>query len=372
VANQHVVADALGIAVARRQPVLLWGEPGTGKSSMVRGLALSLGLPLEVVLASLREPADFAGLPVVDAAGTVRLAPPAWATRLVQAGTGLLFLDEITTAAPSVQAALLRVVLERVVGDLALPESVAVVAAANPVESSSGGWDLTPPLANRFCHLDWPVDHGSYVNSLVEGWPPPSVPHLDMVSGFRGAARSNVAGFLRAQPGLVQSLPSESSSTGRAWPSPRSWDMAVDLWDASLTLDATTDVQLVLLSGCVGPGPARELMVWTKEADLPDPEVVLADPGSFRLPDRGDRQFAVLSAVAAAVAADPTVDRWHAGFAVIEQAVKRGAPDVAAVAARALAACAPPDVGELPSSLVALAPVLAGAGILGRRRGRDR
>ncbi len=367
--SQRVIADALALAVSERQPVLLWGEPGTGKSSSIRGLAQSLELHLEVVLASLREPADFAGLPIVDASGSVRLAAPAWATRLVECGGGLLFLDEITTAAPAVQAALLRVVLERVVGDLALPPAVSIVAAANPIESSSGGWELTAPLANRFCHLDWPVDPAGYVNALVEGWPAiePRTPDHNLRPSH---ARSLVAGFLQARPGLVQMLPKDNASAGRAWPSPRSWDMAVRLWDAAVAARSELDVQLVLLAGCIGPGPARELLNWSRDADLPDPEAILADPGSFRLPDRGDRQFAVLSAVAAAVAANPTADRWHAGFAVIEQAVRRGAPDVAAVAARALAACMPEDVGSLPSALNALAPVLSGAGLIGRRRAR--
>ncbi|MPY96333.1 MAG: AAA domain-containing protein, partial [Acidimicrobiia bacterium] len=143
----------MGIAVAAGVPVLLWGAPGTGKTSALRAMAGAAGLPCEVVIASIREPSDFAGLPIV-VDGDVRFAPPAWARRLAEAGEGLLFLDELSTTPPAVQAALLRVVLERVVGDLALPEAVAVVAAANPPEQAADGWDLSPPLANRFCHLD--------------------------------------------------------------------------------------------------------------------------------------------------------------------------------------------------------------------------
>ena len=119
--------EALGVAVAARVPVLLWGAPGTGKTSAIRAMAAVMGLPCETVIASIREPSDFAGLPIV-VGGEVRFAPPAWARRLAEAGRGLLFLDELSTAPPAVQAALLRVVLERVVGDLTLPEEVAVVA----------------------------------------------------------------------------------------------------------------------------------------------------------------------------------------------------------------------------------------------------
>ena len=120
----------------------LWGAPGTGKTSAIKAMADAAGLPCETVIAAIREPSDFSGLPVI-VDGVVRFAPPRWAERLAEAGRGLLFLDEISTAPPAVQAALLRVVLERVVGDLELPEGIVVVAAANPPELAADGWDLT-------------------------------------------------------------------------------------------------------------------------------------------------------------------------------------------------------------------------------------
>lgn len=364
-ANQQAVREALVVAVGQCRPVLLWGDPGTGKSAVVREMALSLGLRVEVVVASLREPSDFAGLPIVDGHGQVRLAPPAWASRLSDAMSGVLFLDEISTAPPAVQAALLRVVLERVVGDIDLPPGIAIVAAANPAESSAGAWDLTAPLANRFCHLDWPVDPTRYAESLMGGWPSAVVG--DDPGGDSARMKGLVAGFLRARPALVLALPKDMSGAGRGWPSPRTWDMAIDLWASATRRKVSLDAQLLLLSGCVGPGTARELFVWTQEADLPDPEEVLADPARFRLPDRGDRQFAVLSAITAAVAANPTATRWEAAFEVIEQAVSRGASDIAAVAARGLAECAPPGLESLPATLTTLAPVLGKAGLLRRK-----
>ena len=94
--------EALGVAVAARVPVLLWGAPGTGKTSAIRAMAQIMGLPCETVIASIREPSDFAGLPIVVGDG-VRFAPPAWARRLAEAGHGLLFLDELSTAPPAVQ-----------------------------------------------------------------------------------------------------------------------------------------------------------------------------------------------------------------------------------------------------------------------------
>src|ERR671928_2202882 len=201
--DQRSAVAALAIAVAARVPVLLWGAPGTGKTSVVRAMADALGWPCETVIAAIREPSDFAGLPVVTE-GDVRMAPPRWAQRLAAAGRGLLFLDEISTAPPAVQAALLRVVLERVVGDLELPEDVVVVAAPNPPEQAADGWDLSAPLANRFCHLDWEVDARRFAEGIAGGFPAPSV--ADLPEGWEAGVPLTlglVSAFISVRPGLV-------------------------------------------------------------------------------------------------------------------------------------------------------------------------
>lgn len=354
-------ASALAVAVAARVPVILWGAPGTGKSSAVTDLAAALGLPCEVVIASIREPSDFAGLPVV-VGGDVRFAPPMWARRLVDAGDGLLFLDEISTAPPAVQAALLRVVLERTVGDLELPDGVAVVAAANPPDQAADGWDLSGPLANRFCHLDWFVDASVVAEGLVAGFATPTVETLP--AGWETrlvAARAQVASFLTVRPMLVSDPPADRTHAGRAWPSPRSWEMAATTLAAARSVNAPVGVRSALVRGCVGEGPGLEFLTWLEALDLPDPEAVLADPESFVLPDRGDRAYAALTAVAAVVAANPTVERWAAGWRVLGVAADT-APDVAAMAARILARCRP-DGAAAPPEAAAFLPLLRAAGL---------
>ncbi|GAA2476974.1 MoxR family ATPase [Streptomyces longisporus] len=351
--------EALTLAVAADLPVLLWGEPGIGKTAALTQLAEALDLPLTTVIASVHEPADFSGLPVVGddpAEQGVPMAPPDWAVRLVRAGRGLLFLDELSTAPPAVQAALLRLVLERRIGALRLPPGVRIVAAANPRSSAADGWELSPPLANRFVHLQWTHDHEVVVRGLGGTWPRATLPRLSpqKLSEAVDFARRAVCGLLTARPKLVHQLPGNEMRRGGAWPSPRSWEMTLRLIAFATAAGSSRDVLSLLVRGTVGDGPGLELLASLDRLDLPDPEVLLADPANAELPERGDLRQAVLDGVVAAVRNRPEKSRWDAAWALLVRALETGAPDLVVVPATTLAALRRED-WDVPASIEKLA-----------------
>lgn len=354
--------EALTLAVAADLPVLLWGEPGIGKTAALTQLAASLDLPLTTVIASVHEPSDFSGLPVVGddpAEQGVPMAPPDWAVRLVRAGRGLLFLDELSTAPPAVQAALLRLVLERRIGALTLPPGVRIVAAANPRSSAADGWELSPPLANRFVHLQWTHDHEVVVRGLGGTWPRATLPRLDPQKLPQAVefARRAVCGLLAARPKLVHQLPSSEARRGGAWPSPRSWETTLTLIAFATAAGSSRDVLSLLVRGAVGDGPGLELLASLDRLDLPDPETLLADPAAAELPERGDLRQAVLDGVVAAVRARPERSRWDAAWALLVRALETGAPDLVVVPATTLASLRRED-WDVPATIEKLAGVV--------------
>ncbi len=79
--------SALAVALSAGIPVLLWGGPGVGKTSVVEQIAAHHGWHLETVIASICDPTDFKGMPR-DAGDRTVFSPPEWAMRTAEAGGG--------------------------------------------------------------------------------------------------------------------------------------------------------------------------------------------------------------------------------------------------------------------------------------------
>jgi hypothetical protein len=342
--------------------VCLWGDPGIGKSALIRAAAAADDVPCVVVIGSLREPSDFAGLPVVGDDG-VHMEPPAWARRLEAAGAGYLFLDELSTSPPAVQAAMLGVALERRVGDLLLPRAVRVVAAANPPERAADGWDLSPPLANRFLHVAYTPSVDGWIDGMTAGFPLPAGGRVAQPSRERTAvARANVAAFIRCRPGQLDAYPHNPTGTGRAWPSRRTWTMTTDV--LALMPDDDTEAAHLAACGLVGEGAAVEYLTWRREADLPDPALVVADPRcvEWRSLDPS-RVWAILAGVVGYGTGRGTVDAWREAWGPLAVAAELGKGDVAAACARTLLLGRPPNARP-PAEVRAFIGVLTDAGLV--------
>lgn len=280
-------------------PVLLWGRPGVGKSSFIEGLA-NEQLPVTTLIASIHDPTDFSGLPVLED-GRVRYAVPRWVDDFADDGDGILFLDELSTAPPSVQSALLRVVFERKVGFHPLPGGVRIVAAANPPDLMVGGWELSPPLRNRFVHLNWDIPTELYVHSLTSGWETGALPKVDPRAHAEKLRffQTRIAGFLRVKPDALHANPEENKY---GFASPRSWDFTAallataDLLGYRINDEANNQVLFELATGCLGEATAIMLLEYLRNLRLPDPVEVLTGKVSVPLEDLDDSELFVLFA----------------------------------------------------------------------------
>jgi AAA domain (dynein-related subfamily) len=281
-------------------PVLIWGKPGEGKSSFLEGLARPT-FPVFTLIASIHDPTDFSGLPVFRD-GALHYAVPEWVRHFDDSGgQGILFLDELTTAPPAVQSALLRVVLERTVGFHPLDKGVRIVAAANPPDLMTGGWDLSPPLRNRFVHLEWELGAEVYLSALEQGFESVSLPQIPpaLHEERQKEWKILVVAFLKQSPYLLTTPPDQSA---QGFASPRSWDFAIALMASCDCLELSplsqnkqkSDVFYTLLKGCIGEGTALAFMEFVQNMRLPNADDLLDGKIEIEVAQLNDGELYVL------------------------------------------------------------------------------
>jgi hypothetical protein len=346
------LTSALAISIQATKPTIIVGEPGIGKTSIINAICRSIArhrarpFPCLTYIAAIREPQDIGGygVPTKDDKGRdiIKLLPvfSGELNELLDAGEGVINMDEITCVPAMMQAACLRVFGERVIGDIKLPDGVVPIAAANPVDQAAGGQMIAPPLANRMSWLDWQVDLEKVISGFIEGWQDPQFPMLpdDWKIHIPGQA-ALVASFFKKMPHHAHQLPKDEEKRSGPWPSVRSWyDLGVKSLAACESVGLGWEMKLLMLAGDVGTGTAQEFITWIKAMDLPDPEEILAKPSKFKVyQERPDKTFAVLNSVIAAAVRDLKVERWKAAWEVLSIAAKNNAVDVAGAAASALA-----------------------------------
>lgn len=249
-------------AFQKKRPVFLWGPPGIGKSELVHGIGDSgvLGNTLVIDMRlALFEPTDLRGYPAPDLANNKMIwLPPAdlpSAELAAQYDTILMFLDELNSAAPSVQAAAYQLILNRRIGQYVLPANVVIIAAGNRETDKGVTYRMPKPLENRFIHFELRVDFGDWMNWAVNA-------KID----------ADVVGYLSFAKGDLYNFDPQSSSRGFA--TPRSWTFVSEMLEGSQ--DLSNALQTDLVAGCVGEGVAIKFMAHRKIAsDLPSPEDVL-------------------------------------------------------------------------------------------------
>lgn len=369
-ATTNDTINALGICLQTGVVPFVLGSPGIGKSAITDIIAGKFGWDADTLLPALREPTDFAGLPVIIN-GAVILAAPQWARDAIAGvnrnGGHLIIYDEVTCAPPAVQAALLRVILEGVVGDVRLPREVRQIMVGNPPEYSAGGWDIAAPLMNRVCRLDWSLDTDAWGDFMLTRKNDLNVNlyHLpkDWWETHGRVASSLVVSFVHARNELRNKPPKADADPLAPYPTPRSWDMASKALAGclSLGLKASDGIPLTLVSGLVGDGAALEFVTWADKQDLPDPKELLKDPTKLRIdPKRNDKNYAILASVAAEAIADSDPKQWVQGWKVLGRASDLGVMDVAAAVARTLArnqpkgTTPPPEVAKFAGLLKAV------------------
>ena len=278
---------ALELLVAARQPVMVWGPPGIGKSDIARQVAERRQAQYWDLRATTLDPVDLRGLPYLeedpDAVNgkITRWAPPDLLPPQNSQEQHLINLDEITTVSDAVQAALYQLVLDRACGDYKLPEGAAIIACGNRQTDRAVAHRMSSALASRFVHLT--------LKTSVDEW---------CQWATRAKIRIEIVSFIaRFRPQLLHDF--DPNSQNPAQPCPRTWQAAsriLEGWSQNAAL--RPGIGRKLLEGAVGPPAAREfdayLKIWR---NLPDPTLIIQNPQTAEIPEQPDVLFALCGAI---------------------------------------------------------------------------
>lgn len=223
---------------------MIWGAPGIGKSSIVALVAKERDLDFVDVRLSQLAPTDLRGLPVAED-GISKWYPPEF---LPRSGKGILFLDELNMAPPAMQGVAQQLILDRRVGAYVVPDGWYIWAAGNRKEDRASVFDMPAPLANRFLHLQVEADFNSFKAFALET-----------------GVHEQLIAFLSFRSTLLHKIDPQQP----AWPSPRSWVMASQLYESGLNI-----------APAVGTGAAAEFAAFiTLYETLPNLTPILAGNG---------------------------------------------------------------------------------------------
>lgn len=290
--NLTEAKQILEIAIATRANLCFEGNPGIGKTALIRSIAN--GRPFETLIGSSLAPEDLA-MPVKNDAERMLerwiLGPIA---KLIKTGGGILFLDEITDTPRAVWCALQRLINEREIGDTKLPDGIAIVCACNSAQVATGGQDLSWPVIGRitFVRLE-PEAHEIAEVFLGTLAPQAQGTFASLLADF-GASLDNM-------PKLVQMSPPKSAEAG-PWGAPRSWERGLKLLAGAMDAGADPNGKIAraLLIGSVGRDPALGyLALYGIRASLPSVKEICADPNGAKLPNKAS--FAACAGVIAQV-----------------------------------------------------------------------
>ena len=252
--------NSLRRAMRKKRPVFVWGPPGIGKSDIVGQVTDSFpNSHLIDIRLSLWEPTDIKGIPYFDSnEGKMVWAPPMELPDEEMAAKYdhiTLFLDEMNSAAPAVQAAAYQLTLNRRIGNYRLPDNVVIVAAGNREADKGVTYRMPAPVAKRFVHLELAVNFDDW-----QEWAVANTIHKDVV-GYLTFAKGDLYDF-------------DPRSSSRSFASPRSWTFVSELISDDDGDEATTTD---LVAGSVGEGLAIKFMAHRKIAgQMPNPSDILA------------------------------------------------------------------------------------------------
>ena len=251
--NPQSAKRAISHLIKRKVPIFLWGPPGIGKSSIIAQIAEDQGIACIDLRLSLLDPTDLRGIPFFNTNDESAIwAPPSFLPDGSEE-KGILFLDELNTAAPMVQASAYQLILDRKIGEYSLPDGWAIVAAGNRESDRGVVFRMASPLANRFVHLE--------MTPNVEDW---------KLWAKESNIETSIIAFISYRPYALFAFNTQNDE--KSFATPRTWEYVNEILESK----PDDDLLLTMISGAIGEELGASFLAFRAvEEKLPDIEEIL-------------------------------------------------------------------------------------------------
>jgi len=275
------LVTTISALVEQKVPTFIWGAPGIGKSSIVKQIANEKEIGFIDLRLALMDPTDLKGIPFYDKESHTALwAPPAF---LPKEGSGILFLDELNSAAPSVQASAYQLILDRKVGEYKLPDGWAIVAAGNRESDRGVTYRMPSPLANRFVHFEMEVS--------VDDW---------RFWAYKSNLDERIIAYISYKSQDLFTF--DAKSDAKSFATPRSWEYVNNI----LKSEVCADLLLDTISGAIGKEVAVSFLSFIKVMNkLPNIENILTCRDNLEYVDEVDVLYALSTGLVSAYLKEP-------------------------------------------------------------------
>ena len=256
-------------------PTFIWGDPGIGKTQGIEQMFDDKGYPIMFLDLSTLEAIDLRGLPSIDQENKiVEWIPPEMLPNEKRDGKkGVLFMDELNVAHPSIQAACMPLVREGRIGTWNMPKDWYIVGAGNYQSNRASAQKMPTALADRFGHITAKADI-----------------HTFTVYANRISMNPMVVGFVRAFPEHLHNM---GESEQIVFATPRSWEQV------ALICEAPDEHRQALIAGLVGDNIAGLYETFHNTiVHLPTIEEIIKDPKNCKIPTEPSALWAVATMIA--------------------------------------------------------------------------
>jgi len=287
IVNTEVLPSILNTYLKADLVCLVTGPPAVGKSSIILQVAKQNNLKVIDVRLAQADPTDMNGIPMRDdSTGKASFMPfdtfPIEGDPLPTKPDGtkyagwLLFLDELTSAPRSVEAAAFKLILDRMVGQHKLHSHVRIIAAGNRLQDKGIVNPMSTPMKSRLAHVEVEVEPKAWAK-----W------------AARNSIDYRIISFIGFKPEILYNF--KPTSTDNTYPSPRTWEFC------NRIVNGVKDISVEMvpaIAGVVDEAAAREFYTYAQifKSLITIPQIMQA-PTTIPVPEEPSVMYALAGSI---------------------------------------------------------------------------